>query len=182
MRYLCWISGVIILLDQLLYLSCNLYFCSWQTTVKCLVLLWFLRWRRLIEDMHYIFTVNYSAVIETVPLVWLLYLNFSAASCPLLRALEQTDGAISPKFKATAYVQIIQPFLFILFPPVRSWRGHCPVCRLSGTWRGGAVGFMPKEADGVSPKGLNCCLVIMWRLRIAQALGEEMSPEQQRQQ
>lgn len=41
---------------------------------------------------------------------------------------------------------------------------------------------MPKEVDGMSPKWLRCCATIMGRFRIAQALDEEMSPEEQRQQ
>lgn len=41
---------------------------------------------------------------------------------------------------------------------------------------------MPKEVDGVPPEWPCCCATIMGRLRIAQALDEEMSQEEQQQQ
>lgn len=40
---------------------------------------------------------------------------------------------------------------------------------------------MPKEVDGISPEWPRCSSDITGRLRIAQALSEEMSPEQQQQ-
>lgn len=92
------------------------------------------------------------------------------------------SGTPDPKLMATGYVQLIYPLLLISFLSKQTQKGHCPVDRLSGEWRGVVVESMPKVADGVSPEWLCCCATIMGRLRIAQALGEEMLSEQQWQQ